>query len=88
VGYNEKSKGYQVVNIIGALLKSIIPIAHLKVIEGEGKLEDEEYAEIRRIHAHRGEKISREYFVEWKDKKEKKWVREQDFQAHDLIKKY
>jgi hypothetical protein len=79
VGYDEKSKGYQVVDIIGALLKSAILIAHLKVIEGEGKLEDEEYAEIRRIHTHRGERMSREYFVEWKDKKKKKWVREQDF---------
>jgi hypothetical protein len=72
VGYDEKLKGYQVVNIIGALLKSAIPIAHLKVIEGEGKLEDEEYAKIRRIHANRGERISKKYFVEWKDKKEKK----------------
>jgi hypothetical protein len=39
-------------------------MAHLKVIEGEGKLEDEEYAEIRRIHTHKGERISRKYFVE------------------------
>jgi hypothetical protein len=38
-------------------LKFAIPIAHLKVIEGEKKLEDEEYAEIRRIHAHRGERM-------------------------------
>jgi hypothetical protein len=88
VGYDEKSKGYRVVDITGALLKSAIPMAHLKVIEGEGKIENEEYAEIRRIHAHRGERMSREYLVEWKDEKEKKWVREQDFQAHDLIRKY
>jgi hypothetical protein len=69
-------------------LKSAIPMAHLKVIEGEGKLEDEKYTEIRKIHVHRGERMSREYFVEWKDEKEKKWVREQDFQAHDMIRKY
>jgi hypothetical protein len=76
VGYNEKSKGYRVVDIIRALLKSAIPMAHLKVIEGEEKLEDEEYAKIRKIHTQKGEKMSRKYLVEWKDEKEKKWVRE------------
>jgi hypothetical protein len=69
-------------------LKSAILIAHLKVIEGEGKLENKEYVEIRKIHAYKKEKMSRKYFVEWKDEKEKKWVREQDFQVHDMIRKY
>jgi hypothetical protein len=72
VGYDEKSKSYQIINITKALLKFVIPMAHLKVIEGEGKLEDEEYIEIKRIHAYRGKRMSREYFVEWKDEKEKK----------------
>jgi hypothetical protein len=88
VGYDEKSKSYWVVDITGALLKFAILMAHLKVIKGEKKLENEEYAEIRRIHTHRGEKMSRKYLVEWKDEKEKKWVREQDFQAHNMIRKY
>jgi hypothetical protein len=39
-------------------------MAYLKVIEGEGKLENEEYAKIRKIHTHKREKINRKYFVE------------------------
>jgi hypothetical protein len=66
-------------------LKFAIPMAHLKVIEGEEKLKNEEYAKIKKIHTHKREKMSRKCLVEWKDEKEKKWVREQDFQANDLI---
>jgi hypothetical protein len=69
-------------------LKFAILMAHLKVIEREEKSKDEEYAKIRKIHTHRRERMSRKYLMECKDEKEKKWVRKQDFQMHNLIGKY
>jgi hypothetical protein len=50
VRYNFKSKGYKLLNAIGALLKSEIPISHLKVI-GKRCEEDEdgEIAVVKKI---------------------------------------
>jgi hypothetical protein len=85
IGFNEESKGYQLLDITGALLKNEIPREKLKIISETLKpKEEDEYEVIKKIQNDRGETGNKEYLVEWKNGGTK-WVHELDFQAYDII---
>jgi hypothetical protein len=87
VEYNPASKGYQILDTTGVLLKGEVPAEHMKIVEHVEERDFENYWEVVEILGHCGPVGDREYEVRWSDKSTS-WVHELDFDAFDLIKDY
>mmetsp|Transcript_12706 Transcript_12706/g.17111 ORF Transcript_12706/g.17111 Transcript_12706/m.17111 type:complete len:160 (-) Transcript_12706:1238-1717(-) len=75
--YDPKTKGYDLVYLMGAPYANKVPISRLKVVKAEVKV-DELY-EVEKILEDRGPVGKKEYRVKWKGFDEKSWIPATDF---------
>jgi hypothetical protein len=89
VQFNPKSKAYRVTDLLGNLVKRIVPLSKLKPLEFKiPKEELEKHYEVTSVLQHRGPPGKREYKVVWKGWKGWTWVPEADFSSKECIKTY
>jgi hypothetical protein len=89
VQFNSRSKAYRVTDLLGNLVKRVVPLSKLKPLEYRVPKEElQKHWEVSKVVAHRGPPGKREYSTLWKGWKGATWVRETDFSSKECIKDY
>jgi hypothetical protein len=89
VQLNPRSKAYRVTELLGNLVKRVVPLSKIKPLEFRVPQEElKKHWEISKVLRHRGPPGKREYSVVWKGWKGATWVAEADFSSKECIKAY
>ena len=87
VGYNQATKGYNLIDATCALLKNEVPAARLKEIQGDLEEGEGKILEILKVVDDRMGEDGQEYLVKWKNAEES-WEAVSSFHSYKVIEDY